>query len=358
MKLNRNILPLDSTIKDALQKLNSLTANEMTLFVVDDLQSMKVVGTLTNGDVRRALLDGINICDSVSKAMFTDFKRLYEDNSDQVSDIAVLRQMGIMMVPVVDRTGRLVEILDLNKQPTRLPLKAILMAGGKGERLRPLTLTTPKPLLEIGGKAIIDYNIDALIHVGINDITVCAGYMADKIASHLKDKYDGLSIDCVAESKPLGTIGAVSQIKLPIGGKTLIMNSDLLTSVSFEEMYLKHKSTGAKVTVGVVPYQVSVPYAILNVEGETVRSIEEKPAYSHYANAGIYIFDNEILSEIKSGARTDAPDVIRYVIESGGNVSYYVINGTWIDIGSPTDFTQAQDLMRHHRNLSGFNGGN
>ena len=141
-------------------------------------------------------------------------------------------------------------------------------------------------------------------------------------------------------------------VPLPPDGNTLVMNSDLLTTVSFEDMYVKHRDSGAEITVGVIPYQMSVPYAILTTDGDNVTGIEEKPSYSHYANAGIYILSNRILSSIPSDTAVDAPDLIRSAITDGCKVTYHVINGTWIDIGTPTDFRQAQELMRHHRNFN------
>lgn len=352
MMFERNIIEEGASLRDALSRLNTLSGADMTLFVVNNIDERRVVGTLTNGDVRRALIRGVDLEARVSEAMYRDFKKLEASRREHVDELRELRYKGIMLVPVVDDNGRLKEILDLNVQPTRLPLQAVLMAGGKGERLRPLTLQMPKPLLEVDGKAIIDYNVEALARVGVVDITVCTRYMAEQIYGHFSNPIGGVQVKCVTEERPLGTIGAVSLVDLTPQGNTLVMNSDLLTTVSFEDMYLKHRDAGALVTVGVIPYQVSVPYAILATENDNVTAIEEKPSYSYYANAGIYIFANSVLLQLNPNKPMDAPDLIRNVIENSGKVTYYVINGTWIDIGSPTDFRQAQELMRHHRNFS------
>lgn len=352
MNMMRNIIEQTASLREAISQLNRLSGSEMTLFVVDGMETLKIVGTLTDGDVRRALLNGIGLEQAVSGAMFTEFKRLKAAQPDQVDTIREIRGRGITMVPVVDPDGRLVEIADLSRRVTQLPLSAILMAGGKGERLRPMTLETPKPLLKIDGKAIVDYNIEALARVGIKDITVCTRYLAEQIHQHFSEPVAGINVKCVTETMPMGTIGAAALVARSEHGDTLVMNSDLLTTISFEDMYLKHRDTQALVTVGVIPYQVSVPFAILTTEGNNVTGIEEKPSYSHYANAGIYIFNNKVLDRLNVGSPADAPDLIRDVIDEGGKVTYHVINGTWIDIGTPTDFAQAQELMRHHRNLS------
>ncbi len=350
----RYLITAVSTLRDALARINSLSGGEMTLFVIDSHDSRRIVGTLTDGDIRRALLAGITLDSPVNAAMFTDFKRLVDDDSDRVDTIRDIRRRGISLVPVVDTEGRLVRIVDLNLQPTRLPLSAILMAGGKGERLRPLTLTTPKPLLLIDGKPIIDYNIDALLRAGITDITVTTRYLADQIHAHFAAPVaPGVTVRCVTETSPLGTIGSAALVPHPKGGSTLVMNSDLLTTASFEDMYIKHRDSRADITIGVIPYQVSVPYAILATDADgLVTGIEEKPAYSYYANAGIYIFANELLDSLPADRRTDATDLIEQAIADGRRVVYHIINGTWIDVGSPTDFRQAEELMRHHRNLS------
>lgn len=346
-----NLISQSATLLDALGRLNRLPGGSMTLFATD--ADGRLTGAITDGDIRRALLDGRSLQSPVSDAMHRAFKAIRpESGPDDVTLLRECRERGLRLVPRLDADGRPVEIIDLNITHTRLPLSAILMAGGKGERLRPLTLTCPKPLLKIDGKAIIDYNVEALARCGISDITVTTRYLAEQIESHFAQPVGGVSVRCVREDLPLGTIGAVTLVGVPAAGDTIIMNSDLLTTISFEEMYLRHVERRADITIAVVPYQVTVPYAILTLDGEDVTGIEEKPSYSHYANAGIYIFSNRILRTIRPGIRTDAPDVIAETIAAGGRVAYYPIKGTWIDVGSPTDFRQAAELMRHHRNFS------
>lgn len=346
--MNRHIISENSTILDALKVLNSLSGQPMVLIAVND--SGVVKGTLTDGDIRRALLAGASTDTMVSEVMFREFKHLRDDIID-VKTMKQYRQMGIKLLPHIAEDGTIKQLYDLTVTRTILPLSAILMAGGKGERLRPLTLNTPKPLLEIGGKAIIDYNIEALSSVGINDITVTTRYLAEQIHEHFATPIAGVKVKCVTETQPLGTIGAASLVPRDKEGNTLVMNSDLLTTISFEEMYMRHIEEQADVTIAAIPYVVSVPYAILTTDGVTVNGIEEKPSYSYYANAGIYIFSNKLLDTVPSDSRTDATDLIEQAIDKGLKVVYYPINGTWIDVGSPNDFKQAQDLMRHHNDL-------
>ncbi|MDE6541969.1 MAG: NTP transferase domain-containing protein [Muribaculaceae bacterium] len=346
--MNRHLISSEATLLDALGRLNALSGSTMTLFVVD--AEGRVTGTLTDGDIRRALLAGRTLDSRAADAARRDFRHVAGPNPD-VAALRECRLAGITLVPQLRPDGTLERILDLNVTPTRLPLQALLMAGGKGERLRPLTLTVPKPLLEIGGKAIIDYNVEALAAAGIEDIIVSTAYMADAIDAHFAEPVAGVRVRTVRESRSLGTIGAATLIDWPQSGDTLVMNSDLLTTVSFEEMYLHHVAEQADITIAAIPYAVSVPYAILTTDGARVTGIEEKPSYSYYANAGIYIFRNAVLRTLPADERTDATDLIERSIAAGARVAYYPIRGTWIDVGSPTDFRQASELMRHHRNF-------
>lgn len=347
MAMNQYVINENATILEALRQLNSLSG-QMVLIATDQCGVM--TGTLTDGDVRRALLAGVSLSDAVKEAMHRNFKAIKTKSVD-VNLMRKCRMTGIGILPHLNEDGTIKHIYDLTKTKSVLPLSAILMAGGKGERLRPLTLNTPKPLLEIGGKAIIDYNIEALSSVGINDITVTTRYLAEQIHKHFATPIAGVKVKCVTETQPLGTIGAASLVPRDKEGNTLVMNSDLLTTISFEEMYMRHIEEQADVTIAAIPYVVSVPYAILTTDGVTVNGIEEKPSYSYYANAGIYIFSNKLLDTVPTDSRTDATDLIEQAIDKGLKVVYYPINGTWIDVGSPNDFKQAQDLMRHHNDL-------
>lgn len=335
----------------ALKQLNDLSGRTMTLFVLD--KDGHMLGTVTDGDIRRALLRGMPMDKPVEDAAMRDY-RYVNDTAINVRDLQRFRNAGITLVPVLSNDRKLVDIIDFSLRRTILPLKAVLMAGGKGERLRPATLNTPKPLLKIEGKAIIDYNVEALAACGIKDITVATCYLAEQIDSHFAQPVAGVVVKTVQEEKPLGTIGAVALTGVADSdGDTIVMNSDLLTTISFEDMYLHHSDMHADVTIAVVPYQVSVPYAILALDDNgSVTGIEEKPSYSYYANAGIYIFSNKLLATLVKNERCDATDLIEMAIKKGLKVTYYTIKGTWIDVGSPIDFRQAGELMRHHNSMN------
>lgn len=340
-----SILDTD-TVLSALRRLNDLSGEVMTLIATD--YDGRLRGTVTDGDIRRALIRGTRPEDSVSDVMNRDFTAL--NHPEDARAIRAARSRGIRLLPVVDVEGRVERLIDLTRQDTVLPLSAILMAGGKGERLRPMTLAKPKPLLEIDGRPIIDYNIRNLARAGIRDVSVTVRYLAEQLEEHFSRPVYGIDVRCVREEQPLGTIGSAALVKRRSAfADTLVMNSDLLTNVSLEEMYLRHAEEQADVTIAAIPYTVSVPYAILSTDGPRVTALSEKPTYSHFANAGIYIFSNRLLDSLPTDSRTDATDLIEKAIADGLKVVHFPLNGTWIDIGSPADFRHAEELMRHHR---------
>ncbi len=353
--MKQHIINQDEPLRVALERLNTLSGGVMTLLVVD--RDGRMSGTLTDGDVRRALLAGTTLEARVADAMHRGFKWLSAGDVNPC-DMQRYRCMGLRLIPVLDADRRVVRIVDTRTVRNLLPLSAILMAGGRGERLRPLTLTTPKPLLKVGDRAIIDYNVEALASVGVDDITVITNYLAEQIHDHFATPVGGVSVKCVREPEFLGTIGAVGLVDDDRqGNATIVMNSDLLTTVSFEDMYFRHMTCGNDITIGVIPYNVSVPFAILETDGDRVTALTEKPTYAYYANAGIYIISNELLSTLDGKTRMDAPDFITGMIGRGKRVGYFPINGTWIDIGSPLDFNHACELMRHHNQFSAGHDG-
>lgn len=328
------------TLRQAIDRLNRLPGDSLTLIVVTT--EGRVVGTMTDGDSRRALLRGVSLDDPVTAAIHREFCSL----ADGAVDVALLRsyrQRGISLIPVIDADGRLVRIIDTRHTYTELPVRAALMAGGRGERLRPLTLTCPKPLLEVGGRPIIDHNIANIASAGIRDVTVVTNYLADMLHEHFSRPVAGIDVKCLREPRFMGTIGALSLLPADPGGTTLVMNSDLLTDISLEDLYLAHVRAGADITIAVIPYTVNVPYAILDTDADDgrVTALREKPSFTYHANAGIYLIDNSLLAALPTDARTDATDLIDSAIAAGHRVVAHPLEGTWIDIGSPADYQRA-----------------
>ena len=225
--MNNHIINKDVTLLEALSYINAAAPDPLVLFVLDDEKRM--VGTLTDGDSRRALIAGASVNDKVEKIMHRDFNYMSVEGIDDVKEIKRQRDLKMRLVPVLDSKKHIVEIINLEKYKSRLPFDAVLMAGGKGERLRPLTLETPKPLLKVGDKCIIDHNIDRLISYGVKNITVTVNYLKELIEEHFREPRGEVQVKTVREPKYLGTIGSIgSGITMPI---LAYMMSDLFSDI-------------------------------------------------------------------------------------------------------------------------------
>jgi len=332
------------SVLEALKQLNQLPFY-LTLFVHDE--NGKMVGTLTDGDIRRGLINGNKVEDNVKSFMSANFYYFTKDNIT-VQYIKKIRDKQIKLVPFIDDFGKIIRVYDFTKRRTVLPVDAVLMAGGRGERLRPLTDTIPKPMLTVGNKPIIEHNIDNLMLHGIDNYFVTVNYLAEQIIDYFGNGgKKEINLHCIKETKPLGTIGSVSLITNFYNDTILIMNSDLFTNINYEDFYLNFIKENADMAVASIPYNVSVPYAILNLSNDTISSFEEKPTYTYYANAGIYLIKRELLKSIPINEHYNTTDLIQALLDNGKKVIKYPIIGYWIDIGKYEDYNKAQEFAKH-----------
>lgn len=343
-EISKYIVRDNISLNDALIALNKLSDDILTLFVVDE--QFRIVGSLTDGDVRRGLIEGKSLHDPVSIAMNRRFHSLHH-HKITISVIKELKTKKIELLPCLDDEGHIVKIYDLQNQKSILPIDAVLMAGGKGLRLRPLTDTTPKPLLKVGDKPIIDYNIDHLLEYGINHISVTVNYLKEQIENHIANTRKSSSIQCVREPRFLGTIGSVKFVEHYYNDTVLVMNSDLFTNINYEDFFIHFSENDADMSVAAVPYSVSVPYGIFELEGRNIKGIKEKPIYNYYANAGIYLVKRELFDLIPENEYFDATDFMNLLISKDLKVIRYPITGYWLDIGKFEDFNKAQELVNH-----------
>ena len=342
---DRHIILNSFTILDALNRINNIHEGPLVLFVVDS--ENKVIGSLTDGDIRRTLIKGISVTETVEKAVHRNFNFLRKNVNDDVKNIHIQRELKMKLVPVLDENNQIYEIINLEKYKTLLPVDAVLMAGGKGERLRPLTEKTPKPLIKVGEKCIIDYNIDSLISYGIKNIFVTVNYLGEQLEEHFKEKRDGIKINTVKEPKYLGTIGSIKFVVSFYNDTILVMNSDLFTNIDYEDFYLHFKEHDADMSVAAVPYIVKVPYGVFNLEGRNIKGVTEKPTISYYANAGIYLIKKELLKLIPENKFYNATDFMSSLINNNYKVIRYPISGYWIDIGQHDELERAKEIAKH-----------
>lgn len=346
--LRKHIVHSSDCLKSALEQLNKVP-NNLTLFVLDENETL--VGTLTDGDVRRGLIRGKQITDEVREFMTCEFSYL-KNKSYKVDEIRKIKQRGVKLLPVLDETGKILRVIDFNRVHTILPVDAILMAGGRGERLRPMTDDIPKSLIKIGNKPIIEHNIDRLMQYGVHDFNIAVNYLGEMIEAYFGNGDEkGISIKYVKEKSPLGTIGAVSLIEEFKHDHLLIMNSDLFTNIDFEDFYKTFCGENADVCIATIPYVVDVPYAVLHIHDNTiVTGLQEKPTYTYYANAGIYLIKKKLIKDLSNSIKTDATDFILETLNKGFKITKYPILGYWIDVGNREDYNKANEFAEHTKN--------
>ena len=344
-----NIIREGTPIRDALNRLNTISDTmpdrPLTLFIED--ASGRLTGTLTDGDIRRNLVrNGPILDDPVERFMFRDFTYI-RDGVDEYPDIQLLFKKGIDLLPVLSASMQIVRIYDLNVTRAVLPVHGVIMAGGEGARLRPLTNDTPKPMLKIGNKPIIERNVDRMMRYGISDLTISVRYLGGQIMDYFGNgESRGIQISYVREDEPLGTLGSVSLIDNLSRNAVLLMNSDILSTINLEAFYDDFERKKADISVVTIPYRVKVPYAVLDTKDEIITEISEKPELIYYSNAGIYLIRRALVQELEPGKKKDITDFMEEVIHRGGKVASFPFWGYWLDIGRHEDFLNAQRTIK------------
>jgi len=328
---------------EALKKLDQEKSNQ-TLFVLDEMD--RLIGTVTDGDIRRGLIKGLNLESPVFQFCYPNFS--FINSKIDVSTIHRLKKEGIKVLPKLNGSGQIEKVYDLSLLNSILPLHAVIMAGGKGERLKPLTEKIPKPMLPLGDKPIIEHNIDRLISFGIESITISVHYLSDQIINYFGDgSSKGITINYIEEDEPLGTIGCIAQIGQIDHQAILVINSDVFTNIDFEDFFLSFEKENADMAVASIPYSVDIPYAIMELNNNCITSFKEKPKNTYYANAGIYLIKKECLALIPKNSFFNATDLLDAIMAKNGKLIHSPITGYWIDIGKHDDYNKAKEIIRH-----------
>ena len=335
-----------ATIKDAMLQLNSMQLEAINLFVVD--ASNMLLGSVTDGDVRRSLIKDVATSAPVTVAMNVNF-RFLQEGKYTTADLNEIRKRNIRLVPVTDENGQLIELIDLDRHVGFLPIDVVMMAGGEGKRLRPLTEKIPKPMLVIGDKPIIEHNIDQLVKHGVKNIYLSVNYLAHVLEDYFKDgSGKQINIQYIKEDKPMGTIGSIKLAGNYEHNHLLVMNSDLLTNIDFADFYNTFIKSDADMMVAATSYHVDIPYAVFEMKaGNEIQSLKEKPRYTYFSNAGIYLLKKELLSLIPDGTYFDITDMMQQLIDKQMKLVTYPITGYWLDIGQHDDFKKAQEDIKH-----------
>ena len=335
------ILKVTDTIEDAIKALDQEALR--IVMVVDD--NDRLIGTVTDGDVRRGLLKHLSSDSPIIEIMFKSPTVALEKDSKE-SVLLKMKELGVLQIPIVNSDRKIIglETLQCLMKGDRFDNPVFLMAGGFGSRLQPLTNNTPKPLLKVGTKPILENILNQFIAAGFHNFYISTHYKAEMVRDHFGNGGDwGVSITYLHEDTPLGTAGSLGLlpkklIDLPI----LMMNGDLLTKIDFKELLNFHLNEGGDATMCAREYDFQVPYGVIKMNDQHVASIVEKPIHKFFVNAGVYVLNQSMFETIDGVSYLDMPTLIQKRIDDSGQVNVFPVHEYWLDIGQMKQFEQAQ----------------
>lgn len=338
--LEQCIIALTSTLREALASLDESSAK---LVVITDA-SRKVIGIMTDGDVRRALLGGATLEDPVLPHVRRTFTSV-DARASRADVLDLMQARSVAEVPILDPSGHLVGLHRMHDVLARKQRDncAVVMAGGKGTRLGPLTESVPKPMLKVAGRPILERIVLHLAGVGIKHIYLAINYLGHVVEEHFGDGARfGCRIEYLREDRALGTAGALSLLPKKPEKPVLVMNGDLVTQTDFADMLDFHERHGQSVTVGVRRYLHTVPFGCFELDGDSVISVEEKPAIAKVINAGIYVLAPEMLARVPEGQEFTMPDLLGDALGARKGVVAYEIVDDWVDVGRVAELKKAR----------------
>lgn len=333
------VLP-DAKLREVMELIDS-GAKQVAL--VTDASS-RLLATVTDGDIRRGILRGVGLDDPVSEVMNLQFTAVSVTQGREAAR-RVMQERSFHHVPITDPDGRLVDVVHIDDVTgiSRRETQIIIMAGGLGTRLRPLTETVPKPMLPIGGRPILEVILNNLMEQGFYNFTLSLNYKGEMIEKYFGDGSNmGASINYLREDRRMGTAGALSLLPERPSAPFIVMNGDLLTTLKFGSLVDFHVETGSQATMCARQFTMQVPFGVVEFDGPKFLSIVEKPVHSHFVNAGIYVLSPETLDHLDSGEPCDMPDLFDQILNSDGEASVYPVAEYWIDIGRLDDLERAR----------------
>ncbi len=330
-----------ASIKDALAIIDS---GAMKICIVLD-DNKKLIGTISDGDIRRGLLRGVQLTDSIDKIICkTPLTAYIHETKEEI--LAKATKHKIYQIPILNSDNSVVGMEDIGEliSQTTQPNKVILMVGGKGVRLKPLTDFTPKPLLQIGGQPILENIIRNFAKYGFNNITLCVNHMSELIEDYFKDGNQlGVNISYIKESTPKGTAGSLKCLE-NLNEPILVMNGDLLTKINFLHLLNYHQQNDSFATMCIREFDFQVPYGVVKVnENQQIIGISEKPTKKFYVNAGIYVLHPDALSFIKDDEHLNMPQLFQRILNNNRKTYSFPLREYWLDIGQHMDYQKAQD---------------
>ena len=316
-------------------------------------ESDRLIGIVTDGDVRRGLLRGESLEATVTNIMQQDFRSL-PASATAAEALAFMQRETLHQIPALDETGKVVHLFLLEDliKPQRLPNSVVIMAGGEGKRLRPLTSNCPKPMLHVAGEPILEIILKQCLDAGFDHFYFAVNYLKEQIQSHFQDGSTwGARIQYLEEVKPLGTAGALSLLPQRPDHPFLVLNGDVLTRVDYAHLLRFHADHQSTATLCVREYSTQIPYGVVRMDDLKVVALEEKPLLTHYVNAGIYLLNPDMLDLVPKDVFFDMPQLLETAAQQGKPVSAFPIYEYWLDIGQLADYEQAQSDIKQRRNL-------
>jgi dTDP-glucose pyrophosphorylase/CBS domain-containing protein len=338
-----------ASIREAITRID---ANGRGIVLVVD-SDYRLMGTVTDGDVRRALLSSVDLDTGVEKLLVrkhAHYAKPITAKAGTPPDVLreIMHRHVIHQIPILDDTGRVVDLVTSDDliNPETIPIQAVVMAGGFGSRMAPLTDHMPKPMLEVGGRPLLEHIVEQLQQSGVRRVSVTTHYKPEAIRDHFGNGEGfGVEMNYVNEDSPLGTAGALGLLPSPTE-PLLVINGDILTQVDFRAMLTYHREHRAEMTIAVRRYEVKVPYGVVVCDGANVTALQEKPQMSLLVNAGIYLMEPSALGCIPQGRRFDMTDLIQALIAARRVVASFPVREYWLDIGQPADYVRAQEDYR------------
>ena len=343
MSLQSILLQQNASLKDAIALLEA-TEEGIVLVVTDN---NILLGTITDGDIRRSLLAGLNLDVQIKEVMKADMIVLNEKEENLYNKaVRLMNKNNIRRIPVLDEIGRVVNLItdeDFNEFSQKKNPMVVIMAGGLGSRLRPLTEKTPKPMLKLGQKPMLEMVLDNCIRVGLKNFYFAVNHLKDQIIEYFGDGSKwGVEIKYLQEEIPLGTAGALKLLNLKDKTPILVLNGDVLTNLNIENLINFHYKYKSIATICVREHAEKLAYGVVNLKNEKVMSIEEKPTFRNFVNAGIYLIEPNLLDFIEVGYPIDMPDLLSLALENNMNVSACPIHEYWMDVGQPETLSKAK----------------
>ena len=338
--LSALFVTLLTPIKDAIRVIDQGAAQ--IALVVDSQQ--RLLGVITDGDIRRGILRGVRMDETVDHVMLREFRSV----SEHVSSEEVLALMGaesLHQVPVLDTDGCVLglHLLDDLIKPTVISNLVILMAGGEGRRLLPVTATQPKPMVSVGGKPILEILVERCRSAGLLDIFISVNHLKQQIMEHFGDgSLWNLQVRYLEEEEPLGTAGPLGLLPVRPDEPIVVINGDVLSRVDLPGLLRFHREHEAAATLCVSAYETHIPFGVVQVDGVHMRSFEEKPVLTHFVNAGVYVLNPELLDFLPVGEPFDMPELLASAGSSGLDVAVFPIHEYWLDVGTPSALDQAK----------------